>query len=80
MDGMGLPPGLPGLGGSLDPMESQLGPFPCVRLRNLPFDALLEDIVTLFQGLNIIDVIIVGQGEAFVLFSNPMDHQMATQR
>lgn len=80
MEGVPLPPGLPGLGGSLDPLESILGPFPCVRLRSLPFDATLEDILVLFQGLVVLDVLLVGQGEAFVLFSNPMDYQMATQR
>jgi len=34
----------------------------------------------LFQGLVVLDVLIVGQGEAFVLFANPMDFQMALQR
>ena len=80
MDGVPLPPGIPGLGASTDPLESVLGLFPCVRLRNLPFDATLEDILVLFQGLVVLDVLIVGQGEAFVLFSNPMDFQMAMQR
>lgn len=78
--GVPLPPGIPGLGASTDPLEAVLGPFPCVRLRSLPFDATLEDILVLFQGLVVLDVLIVGQGEAFVLFSNPMDYQMATQR
>jgi hypothetical protein len=30
--------------------------------------------------LVVIDVIILGQGEAFVIFANPMDFQMALQR
>jgi hypothetical protein len=34
----------------------------------------------LFQGLVVIDVVLVGQGEAFVIFANPMDYQMALQR
>ena len=55
-------------------------PFPCARLRNLPFDATLEDILILFQGLVVIDVVLIGQGEAFVIFANPMDYQMALQR
>jgi hypothetical protein len=55
-------------------------PFPCARLRSLPFDATLEDILILFQGLVVIDVVLVGQGEAFVIFANPMDYQMALQR
>jgi heterogeneous nuclear ribonucleoprotein F/H len=40
----------------------------------------LEDILILFQGLVVIDVVLVGQGEAFVIFANPMDYQMALQR
>jgi hypothetical protein len=55
-------------------------PFPCARLRSLPYDATLEDILILFQGLVVIDVVLVGKGEAFVIFANPMDYQMALQR
>jgi hypothetical protein len=62
---------------SFDPRCS---PFPCARLNRLPFDATLEDILILFQGLVVIDVVLVGQGEAFVIFANPMDYQMALQR
>lgn len=80
MDGVPLPPGIPGLGASTDPLEAVLGPFPCARLRSLPFDATLEDILVLFQGLVVIDVILMGSGEAFVIFANPMDYQMALQR
>lgn len=80
MDGIPLPPGIPGLGGSTDPLEAVLGPFPCTRLRNLPYDVTLEDILVLFQGLIVIDVILAGGGEAFVIFANPMDFQMALQR
>mmetsp|Transcript_24062 Transcript_24062/g.39277 ORF Transcript_24062/g.39277 Transcript_24062/m.39277 type:complete len:295 (+) Transcript_24062:489-1373(+) len=80
MEGVPLPPGIPGLGASTDPLEAVLGPFPCARLRSLPFDATLEDILILFQGLVVIDVVLVGQGEAFVIFANPMDYQMALQR
>jgi heterogeneous nuclear ribonucleoprotein F/H len=49
-------------------------------LRGLPYDATLEDILVLFQGLVVIDVILMGSGEAFVIFANPMDYQMALQR
>jgi hypothetical protein len=80
MEGVPLPPGIPGLGGSTDPLEAVLGPFPCVKVGSLPYDASLEDILLLFQGLVVIDVIILGQGEAFVIFANPMDFQMALQR
>ena len=81
MEGVPLPPGIAGLAGSSsDPLEAVLGPFPCARLRNLPFDAALEDILLLFQGLVAIDILLVGQGEAFVIFANPMDFQMALQR
>jgi len=64
----------------LDPLDALLGPFPCVRLRGLPFDATLVDVCILFQGLVILDVLVVGTGEAFLLFSNPMDFSMALQR
>ena len=80
MEGVPLPPGIPGLGGSKDPLEAVLGAFPCVRLRNLPYDPTIEDILVFFQGLVLIDVVLVGQGEAYALFSNPMDFQMALQR
>jgi heterogeneous nuclear ribonucleoprotein F/H len=72
--------------GTLDPLEALLGPFPCVRLRGLPFDATLENVCILMQGLVILDVLIVtesyghGTGEAFVVFANPMDFTMALQR
>lgn len=81
MEGVPLPPGIPGLtpGGSY-PQDSVLGTFPCARLQNLPVDASVEDVVLLFQGLVVIDVLLVGQGEAIVIFANPMDFQMALQR
>lgn len=76
----------------MDPLENLLGPFPCVRLRNMPYDANIEDVLVFFQGLMILDVVILpppvfhGQppmqatSEAFVLFANPSDFQMAFQR
>mmetsp|Transcript_11707 Transcript_11707/g.22443 ORF Transcript_11707/g.22443 Transcript_11707/m.22443 type:complete len:357 (-) Transcript_11707:211-1281(-) len=80
MEGVPLPPGIPGLGGSTDPLEAVLGPFPCARLQNLPYDSTLEDVLLLLQGLVVIDVILVGHGEAYVIFANPMDYQMGLQR
>ena len=80
MDGVPLPPGIPGLGASTDPLEAVLGPFPCARLRGLPYDVTLEDILLLFQGLVVIDVLLMGAGESYVIFANPMDYQMALQR
>lgn len=76
----------------MDPLENILGPFPCVRLRNLPYDATVEDVLLFFHGLMMLDIIILpppvfhGQHhqvqscEAFVLFANPADFQMAFQR
>ncbi|CAJ1907600.1 unnamed protein product [Cylindrotheca closterium] len=80
MEGVPLPPGIPGLGGSTDPLEAVLGPFPCTRLRNLPFDTTVEDLLVFFQGLVVIDLILIGSGEAYIVFANPMDFQMALQR
>lgn len=80
MDGIPLPPGLPGLGASTDPLEAVLGPFPCARMRGLPFETSLEDVLVFFQGLVVLDVVLHGAGEAFVVFANPMDFQMALQR
>jgi heterogeneous nuclear ribonucleoprotein F/H len=76
------------LGASMDPLEAVLGPFPCVCLRGLPFEASLEDVLCFFQGLVVLDVVVTGSvpidghggGEAFVVFANPMDFQMALQR
>jgi len=70
---------------SMDPLENILGPFPVVKLRGLPFEAALEDVLVFFQGLLILDVILRsyngrGTGEAFVVFGNPVDFQMALQR
>ena len=80
MEGLSLPPGIPGVGGSTDPLEAVLGPFPCARLKDLPYDVTIEDILVLFQGLSVIDIIHLGRGEAHVVFANPMDFQMALLR
>jgi hypothetical protein len=60
--------------------EAYLGPFPCVRVSNLPFEVSMEDILILFQGFVVIDVLLYRTNEAFVVFANPMDFQMAMQR
>jgi hypothetical protein len=80
MDGVPLPPGIPGFGGSTDPLEAVLGPFPCARLRNLPYGTTVEEILILFRGLVLIDVVLLGHSDAFVIFANPMDYQMGLQR
>lgn len=74
---------IPGLAPSMDPLEALLGPFPCARVRGLPFEATLEDVLVFFQGLVVMDVVLVSHeesGEAFVVFANPMDFQMGLQR
>jgi len=79
-------PGMQVVGPMGDPLEQVLGPFPCVRLHGLPIDSNLEDVLVFFQGLVVLDVVVVhdsygqGPGEAFVVFANPMDFQMALQR
>jgi len=79
-------PGIQVVGSMGDPLEQVLGPFPCARLRGLPMDSSLEDVLVFFQGLVVLDVVVVhdsyghGLGEAFVVFANPMDFQMALQR
>jgi len=77
-----------GMGGMLasDPLESILGPFPCARLRGLPFEASIQDVLVFFHGLLVLDVVVSsrhdgsgrGVGEAFVIFS-PVDFQIALQ-
>lgn len=64
-----------------------LGTFPCAKLHGLPFDVHVREILLFFQGLGVIlDVLIPlnpyrqGTGEAYVLFANTMDFQMAMQR
>ena len=83
VDGSQLMPG--GLSASMDPLEALLGSFPCARVRGIPYEATLEDVLVFFQGLVVIDVVLVSHpeeelGEAFVVFANPMDFQMGLQR
>jgi RNA recognition motif. (a.k.a. RRM, RBD, or RNP domain) len=73
-------------GGRIDPLEEVLGPFPCVRLRGMPFEATVDDVLQFFQGLVILDVVMVvrndgrGAGESLVIFTNHMDLNMALSR
>jgi heterogeneous nuclear ribonucleoprotein F/H len=78
---------MPGQSSSMDPLEALLGSFPCARVRGIPYEATLEDVLIFFQGLVVIDVVLVSSphpeeelGEAFVVFANPMDFQMGLQR
>lgn len=81
--------GIIGISSAMDPLEGVLGPFPCARLRGLPYEASLEDVLSFFAGLVVLDIVVLnpqdhpksaGQGEAFVVFANPMDFQMALQK
>jgi len=68
-----------------DPLDSVLGTFPCARLRGLPMDTCVEDVLVFFHGFVVLDIVIVphaynGPAEAFVLFSNLADFQVALQR
>ena len=80
---------MPGLSSSMDPLEALLGSFPCARVRGIPYEATPEDVLVFFQGLVVIDVVLVSPhaieggemlGEAYVVFANPMDFQMGLQR
>lgn len=64
---------------------SMLQPFPVVRLRGLPFNCDDLDILKFFVGLDIVDCLLVNKngrfsGEAFVVFSSPMQAEFALQR
>eukprot|EP00638_Chattonella_subsalsa_P000858 CAMPEP_0117758514 /NCGR_PEP_ID=MMETSP0947-20121206/15428_1 /TAXON_ID=44440 /ORGANISM="Chattonella subsalsa, Strain CCMP2191" /LENGTH=307 /DNA_ID=CAMNT_0005578725 /DNA_START=87 /DNA_END=1010 /DNA_ORIENTATION=+ len=71
---------------STDELDQILGPFPCVKVRGLPFECQMQDIVMFFEGLVIVDICLPKRadgrvtGEGFVVFANPMDTQMALQR
>ena len=49
-------------------------------MNNLPYDANMESVLLFFQGFVVLDLVIRGNGEAYVVFANPMDYQMALQR
>jgi hypothetical protein len=56
------------LGASSNSPEALLGPFPCVKVSNLPLEVV------------VIDVFLFRSTEAYVVFANAMDFQMAMQR
>jgi len=75
----------PPLPGPSDPLDSVLGTFPCARLRGLPMETCIEDVLVFFHGFVVLDIVIVphpfnGPSEAFVVFSNLADFQVALQR
>ena len=85
MHGSGMDLGIGGmpstlLGALSNSPEAFLGPFPCIKVSNLPLNVTMEDILMLFQGFVVIDVIIRRSHDAFVVFANAMDFQMAMQR
>lgn len=61
-----------------------MNPFPCVRLRGLPYSAQREDIAD-FLGITPIDIVILEKGgrptgQALVLASNPEDMDAALEQ
>lgn len=59
--------------------------FPVVRLRGLPFNCDELEIHKFFAGLDVVDCLLVNKngrfsGEAFVVFSSPMQGEFALQR
>ncbi|KAK1361576.1 Heterogeneous nuclear ribonucleoprotein F [Heracleum sosnowskyi] len=63
----------------------QLSTFPVVRLRGIPFDCTDIDVFKFFDGLDVVDVLLVNKngrfsGEAFVVFAGPMQADLALQR
>lgn len=68
-----------------DPLEDVLGIFPCVKLRGLPFEATVGDILIFFNGITVLDVIFFVKegkttGEAVVLFSSMPHYEAGLQR
>lgn len=73
-----------GFGGGLGGSNSAFI-FPVVRLRGLPFNCDDLEVYKFFTGLNIVDCLLVNKngrfsGEAFVVFSSPMQAEFALQR
>ncbi|CAM9643316.1 unnamed protein product, partial [Heterosigma akashiwo] len=69
-----------------DQLDTLFGPFPCVKVRGLPFEASYQDLVLFFQGLMLMDIVFTKRadgretGEAYVLFTNHLDTALALQR
>lgn len=69
-----------GMGGA-----SGIYSFPVVRLRGLPFNCEDLDVYKFFAGLDVVDCLLVNKngrfsGEAFVVFSSPMQAEVALGR
>ncbi|GAB5035286.1 heterogeneous nuclear [Nannochloropsis oceanica] len=67
-------------GNGQEMLEDFLGPFPVVRLRGLPFEAQVRDVILFFQGIGVLDVVMMNKGECMVLFRSVMDMQLALGR
>jgi len=69
-----------------DILDTLLGPFPCVKIRGLPFEASYQDLMAFFQGLPMVDCVYNKRsdgrlsGEAYVVFASQTDTQLAIQR
>lgn len=73
--------GASGYGGG----ASSISSFPVVRLRGLPFNCDDLDVYKFFSGLDVVDCLLVNKngrfsGEAFAVFSSPMQCEHALQR
>lgn len=70
---------------SVDQVDYAIGELPCVKLRGLPFDVTVEEILVFFRGLRLLDVILCTRydgkpsGEAMVLFPTEEAVQQALQ-
>uniref|UniRef100_A0A1D1ZLD8 Heterogeneous nuclear ribonucleoprotein F n=2 Tax=Anthurium amnicola TaxID=1678845 RepID=A0A1D1ZLD8_9ARAE len=65
--------------------SSNIFSFPVVRLRGLPFNCTDLDIFDFFAGLDILDCLLIHKngrfsGEAFVVFSSPMQAEFGLRR
>lgn len=73
------------IGGGGSSIISSIYDFPVVRLRGLPFNCEDLDVFKFFEELNVVDCLLVNKagrfsGEAFVLFSSPMQADLALRR
>lgn len=70
---------------AIDSVDYAIGELPCVKLRGLPFDVTVEEILVFFRGLRLLDVIMCTRydgkpsGEAMVLLPSEEVMQQALQ-
>lgn len=70
---------------AIDSVDYAIGELPCIKLRGLPFDVTVEEILVFFRGLRLLDVIMCTRydgkpsGEAMVLFPSEEVVQQALQ-